>query len=113
EEKADILKNIKTKNKIYVAFKQDFQESLGEYEVTTYFNIADMTLEQEFNDHDRKYTLVIQEYKSPLEFLADTENLSEDYLTNVSSEQALKAKEKYIQDETEFFIRQEALSFDY
>ncbi|HBL5613669.1 TPA: hypothetical protein LR425_002783, partial [Listeria monocytogenes] len=51
--------------------------------------------------------------KSPLEFLADTENLSEDYLTNVSSEQALKAKEKYIQDETEFFIRQEALSFDY
>ncbi|EAE1985349.1 hypothetical protein GX74_15545, partial [Listeria monocytogenes] len=113
EEKADILKDIKTENKIYVAYKQDYQESLGEYEVTTYFNIADMTLEQEFNDHDQKYTLVIQKYESPLEFLADTENLSEDYLTNVSSEQALKEKAKYIQEETEFFIRQEALSFDY
>ncbi|MBC1572719.1 toprim domain-containing protein [Listeria sp. FSL L7-1426] len=113
EEKADILKDIKTKNKIYVAYKQDFQESLGEYEVTTYFNIADMTLEQEFNDHDQKYTLVIQKYESPLEFLADTENLSEDYLTNVSSEQALKEKAKFIQEETEFFLRQEALSFDY
>ncbi|MBC1483979.1 hypothetical protein HCJ58_14420 [Listeria sp. FSL L7-1509] len=87
--RSKIVKEIQLKNRVTLAFNINFQETLGDYEVKAYYDLADLTLKQEFNNHDKKYILIIKQFTSIQDILIDAKNLDYQRLTKVSDKAAM------------------------